>query len=575
MSDDAKKKPEEQPDIQAPLRPSEITAENIHLADFDHMEVRLLCLVSNKRNFDFVSGYLKRRGWQIFVTESVKELLTSIPSFEPDFILISLNVSHPKITSIPRIVCNTFKTPTVVFGEGMNAQVMQKMEEVTGVQKIRGFASGPMIQIRLKQTLQNMFGNEEEAEDKSNKESHSSSQFEELAKEEGAEAEEALRFAGRVQNRSGGKTFVKRNQESEDTKGKSDAIIQQGINNQKTQIIIQRGAASKSNQQGPITQEGPKSDKSGSITQEGIKSKSYQAKQEGADQRGKAEVFSGNKESQREQSDPDQNPAENPHVHSANYQKKVNVYRSMSAGPVQSPNATAGSDAAVAKEDPALKEQNEIEVVAKLINFTMDNIKTEKEPPILSATPHTKLCVVTVKTGQLEGLMIITVENDEPDGLDTISKELRDLIGVQAKILGRSVEVSAPTVMEHTIVATDLLDIPEIQVIGTATTRHGQVSISFLKKDDVWAVLKRLKREKMTVIKPEQVPTDVPLDFNLYLYLEKNKRFFKIINKDGHLSQERKERLIIGKQNVYIESDEEPGLQDTINKDTVKKTIKK
>lgn len=595
MSDAAENKKSTE-EIQAPLRPSEITEENFHLADFDKMQVTLLCLVNNKSSFEMVSGFLKRRGWNVQVTTQLKELLTKVPTLKPDFVLISANVKHPKITSIPLVVTNTFKVTAVVFSEVNNATSMKAMSDMAGVPQIKGFASGPMIQRKLKQIIQQMFGAEEDLNANSNDKHESRNHDYNYSSGDGSYSEKNSNYthiesgpsnsdesynssksygsvpgsdyrqgSGVDSKSSGGLNYIPSDNNnggsdhrqssntlsgsnyqdiSEPSKAKS-SVTSASINSQKPQDYF---APQDENADKPqLTNHELSKDKSGSAI--GSSQKDNELPEYKKTEPKESLVLNQNTNQDTE------SKSKNENIDRAKNKLEYKIIDN------------AGKNSASKKP--------ELELVSKLISFAVDNIKTKKEYPKLSSEKHDKIGVITIKSELVEGLIVITIDNGDFKLLEDMCFDLKDLTNIQSQVLGKKVQLADPTVIYHSIIVTDLLELPEIQLISTAQVGEANVSISFLQKEYAWAVLNPLKKVNMSKVLLKQIPEDQPLDFNLYLYLEKNKKFFKINSKSGAFSKERKQRLISAEKNVYISSDEKSDFQHSLNKDVVKKTIKK
>lgn len=155
MADEARKKSEDS--ALAPTKLNQVTKENAHLVDFDSLEIYLLCLAEDSDSFEMISSYLVRRGWKVEIKNTVKETLKSIAAAKPDFVLVSVNLRHPKILQLPKLIQDTMSIPTIAFAESTEAFAIQQMQKTTAEHKLNGFVSGPMVQRKVRQILQDMY----------------------------------------------------------------------------------------------------------------------------------------------------------------------------------------------------------------------------------------------------------------------------------------------------------------------------------------------------------------------------------------------------------------------------------
>jgi len=125
--------------------------------DIDNMKIKVLFVVKNKQNFESTISFLIRRGWEAAVTTSTKEAFKLISVFKPDFILLSVNFKTPKINQLPSVLYQTFKTDVVIFGESSDTKTLGLMQNIVANHKMPGTVSGPSIQRRIKQILQEIY----------------------------------------------------------------------------------------------------------------------------------------------------------------------------------------------------------------------------------------------------------------------------------------------------------------------------------------------------------------------------------------------------------------------------------
>lgn len=208
--DDKNKKPDgKAQELLVPKSPREITPENAHLVDFENLKVRLICLISIPNAFTNVANFLKRRGWEVFVTTELKEALSQVGTYKPDFVMVSVNNTHKKIKQFPQIVMQTFNVPTIVFGEKTDSKTLSSIQASRSSHKIMGHLSGPTAQRKIKSILQARY--QPEPESKEGNRSFTSHSSENMRFNSDSKKEESipLKFSGRKSEQKGGIIFEK------------------------------------------------------------------------------------------------------------------------------------------------------------------------------------------------------------------------------------------------------------------------------------------------------------------------------------------------------------------------------
>jgi hypothetical protein len=83
----------------------------------------------------------------------------------------------------------------------------------------------------------------------------------------------------------------------------------------------------------------------------------------------------------------------------------------------------------------------------------------------------------------------------------------------------------------------------EAEFLRKSVHNQEEISIAFFPRKQIHAQFEDSHDEKMAKIKMEDIQADVPVEFNLYIYLEENKRYVNYTKKGAKLLSAQKERL--------------------------------
>jgi hypothetical protein len=125
--------------------------------DLDQIKLKVLILCKTRNALESSAQFLDRRGWKTVITTDIKEIFKIITAFSPDIFLLSVNYPNEKIAKLPAIIFTSFKTHVVTFGELGDTKTLKLMQTLPANYKMPGSISGPNIQRRLKQILQELY----------------------------------------------------------------------------------------------------------------------------------------------------------------------------------------------------------------------------------------------------------------------------------------------------------------------------------------------------------------------------------------------------------------------------------
>ncbi|MCB0351502.1 MAG: response regulator [Bdellovibrionales bacterium] len=132
--------------------------------DINTLQVRVLIVCQKVTDMENVVHYLIRRGWEAIVVGTIREAFQLVGSFNPDFVLLSVNLKTAKLAQIPTLINHTFKVEVITFGENQNPITQKRLQDIACQHTIVGGASGPGIHRKIKNILiEMMSSNNEEA----------------------------------------------------------------------------------------------------------------------------------------------------------------------------------------------------------------------------------------------------------------------------------------------------------------------------------------------------------------------------------------------------------------------------
>jgi len=109
-----------------------------------------------------VAKFLNRRGWETTLVTHLDEAIGHLVNESPDFVLISFNHPNPKVSRLPVFLSQTFNTTSIAFGESLDARTVHRINQSNLKHKITNNVSGPSVQRKIKQILQDIYAPEKE-----------------------------------------------------------------------------------------------------------------------------------------------------------------------------------------------------------------------------------------------------------------------------------------------------------------------------------------------------------------------------------------------------------------------------
>ncbi len=131
----------------------------------------VLFLVKDKNNIKATSTFLERRELNTYVCDDLKEAIRIMDNTPPDFLCLSVNYPHPKVTHIPKLISSTFGVETIMLAEKNTKKAVQLLSQAKSRHVLFGDVSGPSMLMKIRRIVKDQ---EEEVEIKKASEKSSS-----------------------------------------------------------------------------------------------------------------------------------------------------------------------------------------------------------------------------------------------------------------------------------------------------------------------------------------------------------------------------------------------------------------
>jgi len=629
MSNDKKVAPSESASTSAvttPTRPKEITPENVHLADFDNLNVKLLCIVKNARRFESVSGFLSRRGWEVEVTENVRDAMKLVATSDPDYLLVSMNANNKNIVQLPQIAMRTLQVETIAFGEATDTKTIQLLHTTQAGHKIMGLVSGPSLQRRIKQIIKKKHrvegadsssaaegqeGTEEGSlhahgtdrslnrsrnqstsgpgkndkdgpgyimfqKDKTPSDSARRGYMPSIGNENDMDQSEG---AQNVEGTSAGNDYSGPNQSS-DGEDDLNAMLNQVLSETKDSNSVKGKGDSKSST--PFGQIDPRGEK-GAATSKGKPNAESVNTGAGPDAGG----------TDAKKTAPADPKGATPTFAAKTKQKQNGLQEALKElseqlgkgelkldDTITSPERQATEGASENQRDGGGRKENQAPVIEseyigrrkkdsgkkispadrstlleKLVIASVDNLFGQEKPRDPQIGHVAEVASLVLNHKDASGLLLVVGNNLGAD-LEKITLRLKSEMIKQAQESKQ--HLATTEVFSLTLESYDffLNDEPGLLFNYVRSTEKGEFAVKFLTDADAWAEVEPSTKDKATV-KIEQIQQDRNLDFDLFIYLKKNKKFYKIVSEGSALSGERKERMKNDRVPTFINKQDE------------------
>lgn len=112
---------------------------------------RLLILVKDSNSVRGTASFLERRGVETVVANTMQDVIDRLAQGWSKYVLLSINYPHPKIDLIPMLMSQSFRAEIMVFAETADRKTNMRLTGSKAKHVIFGSPSGPVVLMRLKQ----------------------------------------------------------------------------------------------------------------------------------------------------------------------------------------------------------------------------------------------------------------------------------------------------------------------------------------------------------------------------------------------------------------------------------------
>ena len=137
--------------------------------DIDSLEVSLFVLCKNQAKFETTKKFLDRRNWPTRVFTSVNELISCLSKEKPEYVLISADYPSPKTAQLPKLLVQTFNVEVIAFIEEHTGNSMVRLSAIQTPLKISNRISGPTLFRNIKKFLSKRYGLDKNTSNQSKK----------------------------------------------------------------------------------------------------------------------------------------------------------------------------------------------------------------------------------------------------------------------------------------------------------------------------------------------------------------------------------------------------------------------
>ena len=106
----------------------------------------LLILAYSREGIKAPETYLKNRGWDVYATTSLKEMIAIMANRRPAFVMIAADHGHKKIPVIINLVKQAFNAKVIGFSERVTNNALTALADLPVQHKLQPPVSGPAVE---------------------------------------------------------------------------------------------------------------------------------------------------------------------------------------------------------------------------------------------------------------------------------------------------------------------------------------------------------------------------------------------------------------------------------------------
>ncbi len=462
----------------------------------------LIILKAKAASLQSAEAYLQNRNWEIFSTTEVKTAIPSILSCKASYVLLTVEHANSKVIRLGQIITQTLRIPVIFFAEGVSLQGQATLNELKNPYVIFPPVSGPSIErmilkiARDIETSADLKAQFTQSADLANKAQ------EQLAQMFSGEPSNSMEFYSHQKGSSG-----------------AFSVEQKGPGQNIHNVTEQKNVSSAHT----LRQQ----------SREGHDTHSYLNSQG-------VEV-------------PEINAPADPIV----IAKKVrspgkNIIVGLDKGKSKdaeasgdSNNERVGAPGSVAKTIvlPGLGQGSTDSILIQGAHHAVERVSQSPDHAEHMLGLSTKLHCFFVESEKFRGYVLVAYSQNK-DLEKKFKDDLRQTFLKFIKASGIAVQIKDSADISILEVDFEEWSLKESEFLVKSVHAGAEVAVTFFPADEDHVLIEPSADGKMLIVPLEEIEVDVPLDFDLFLYMPSNAKYFHYTKKNGKLSQAQKDRLI-------------------------------
>ncbi|MFS4460505.1 hypothetical protein [Bdellovibrio sp. HCB2-146] len=468
----------------------------------------ILVIKSEFLNLSSAVTFMTKRDWTFYTTHKLHEAILYISRHQPQFVMVSIDHPNKNIRSFIRMLMQTFPNRVIVFAENPHVLTYHYFNEIGSAYNIYPPVSGPAIERTL------------------------------LAYYKGqmAQGTPNIRlFKGPQWNKILENEYWIYRPKKQPPRFEmlSDAKAKQLLTlvDDESLAGLAENRLKKNDEQGSVNTVAETPSEKGSVqavTEEAMPGGSVQAVGEELSPRGSVQAIN---EEDSKAGSVDAIELEHPAG------KAMEATREL-------PPAGKIDERASAEEERTLRGYQHESLISRAAHEALEKTVHKTRAAYIEKVEMTSdMSCIVVESTRFEGYLVAAIgRNREPE--EAFIRGLQERIFHFLRDNGEQInESDMPMLVTLKRVDFKSWAASEAEFMRKSEHNQEEVSIAFFPRPQIRLQFEDSENEKMAKIKMEELKADVPVEFNLYIYLEENKRYVRYTPKGAKLLSSQKERL--------------------------------
>lgn len=543
-------------------------------------EVRLVVFASSDSSLDKISTYLKRKDFTVVESYNLNDFLSKLSSNQFDAAFVCVDILEGNLLRLPELLFKAFNLESIAISLSNDRKQQGKLRQITATQKVHGIASGMGCFTALKK----LFAPKDDdiySQKSGSKNSKGSSSIK-VSGSGSLKEQMIMQRNNRSETKSGDesvkKQLLKMAENNKDKAIQNKAHIEKSVSDNKTKSSgISDPKEDKSKNEGHVEHsvsendtkraqtKGVNTDTNISPISSGTSDKKANLKEEtknNKDQPSDLEKASDKSLNSQKQSENKIDKHQSEQSVGNNEKNKSTLAKDSKTTPSSSkeinkktetqmsvPETAENKNTLTALEKDSINVGSKESVIGKVKPTEVRALNNGISKINLNETSEQFLYSVLVKKDDANELYFLTMNTKLINEEDRCNEVKRIL---QAELEFSNVQYTTELSPEGMVKLSDYsLGINKKQI----STENEDISVEYTDKVESLS-LPKIINEQMALINVENIPTEIKLGFSIFLYLEKNMKYYRLIKPENNFSVDLKTRLIVADKSIYIQTDE-------------------